>query len=133
VVNQREFDLSCEWGVEGLLVLKPAADAIVIVDVLSFSTGVDIALSNGAAVLPYRWKDDSAKQFAAEKGAGRRAQGRRHVHAFAGVSALDPRRHCHRLAITQRKHACAQHGRRSCFHRLPAQRARPWLAARASL
>ena len=79
MVNQREFDLSCEWGVEGLLVLKPAADAIVIVDVLSFSTAVDIALSNGAAVLPYRWKDDSAKQFAAEKGAvladGRRAGG----------------------------------------------------------
>jgi 2-phosphosulfolactate phosphatase len=64
---------------EGLFALQPAADAIVIVDVLSFSTAVDIALSNGAAVLPYRWKDDSAKQFAAEKGAvladGRRAGG----------------------------------------------------------
>ena len=82
--DQGEFELRCEWGLEGLLALQPAADAMVIVDVLSFSTAVDVALSNGAEVLPYRWKaksgnDDSAKQFAAEKGAvladGRRAGG----------------------------------------------------------
>jgi transposase InsO family protein len=30
---------------------------------------VDIALAKGASVLPYRWKDDSSKRFAAEKGA----------------------------------------------------------------
>jgi 2-phosphosulfolactate phosphatase len=41
----------------------------VIVDVLSFSTAVDIALSKGASVLPYRWKDGSAKGFAVAKGA----------------------------------------------------------------
>jgi 2-phosphosulfolactate phosphatase len=67
--DQSEYDLRCEWGLEGLLTLQPASDAVVIVDVLSFSTAVDIALSNGASVLPYRWKDDSAKRFAAEKGA----------------------------------------------------------------
>jgi 2-phosphosulfolactate phosphatase len=76
--DQREFDLKCEWGLEGLLALLPA-DAIVIVDVLSFSTAVDIALSNGAVVLPYRWNDESAIRFAAEMGAvladGRRAGG----------------------------------------------------------
>jgi 2-phosphosulfolactate phosphatase len=67
--DQAEYDLRCEWGLEGLLALQPASDAIVIVDVLSFSTAVDIALSNGAVVLPYRWKDESAKRFAAERGA----------------------------------------------------------------
>jgi len=67
--DQREFDLKCEWGVHGLLALQPASDAVVIVDVLSFSTAVDIAVSNGASVLPYRWKDDSARSFAMEKGA----------------------------------------------------------------
>jgi 2-phosphosulfolactate phosphatase len=67
--NQSEYDLRCEWGLEGLLALQPASDAVVIVDVLSFSTAVDIALSNGASVLPYRWNDYSAKSFAAEKGA----------------------------------------------------------------
>jgi 2-phosphosulfolactate phosphatase len=53
----------------GLLALAPASDAVVIVDVLSFSTAVDIAVSNGASVFPYRWKDDSARRFAHEKGA----------------------------------------------------------------
>lgn len=67
--DQREFDLKCEWGLDGLLALQPFSDAIVIVDVLSFSTAVDIAMSNGASVLPYRWKDDSAKHFAQENGA----------------------------------------------------------------
>jgi 2-phosphosulfolactate phosphatase len=67
--DQREYDLKCEWGLEGLAALEPTADAVVIVDVLSFSTAVDIALSRGASVLPYRWKDDSAARFAAENGA----------------------------------------------------------------
>ncbi len=52
-------------GPQGVLAIESASDAIVIVDVLSFSTAVDIALSNGAAVLPYRWNDHSASQFAA--------------------------------------------------------------------
>ena len=43
--------LRCEWGLEELLALRPFCDAVVIVDVLSFSTAADIALSNGAAVL----------------------------------------------------------------------------------
>ena len=54
---------------EGLLALLPVSDAVVIVDVLSFSTAVDIAVSQGASVLPYRWKDSSADRFALEKGA----------------------------------------------------------------
>jgi len=44
-------------------------DAVVIVDVFSFSTAVDIALSRGASVLPYRWKDGSASRFARDHGA----------------------------------------------------------------
>ena len=67
--DQAEYDLRCEWGMRGLLALAPASDAVVIVDVLSFSTAVDIAVSNGACVFPYRWKDDSAFRFAREKGA----------------------------------------------------------------
>jgi hypothetical protein len=34
--DQREFDLKCEWGLDGLLALQPFSDAIVIVDILSF-------------------------------------------------------------------------------------------------
>jgi 2-phosphosulfolactate phosphatase len=65
--DQAEYDLRCEWGLHGLESLMPACDVVVIVDVLVFSTAVDVAVANGAAVLPYRWRDDSARQFADEK------------------------------------------------------------------
>jgi 2-phosphosulfolactate phosphatase len=61
--------LRCEWGLQGLLALQTDSDAVVIVDVLTFSTAVDVALSRGASVFPYRWNDDAAKTFAAERGA----------------------------------------------------------------
>jgi 2-phosphosulfolactate phosphatase len=67
--DQGKYGLRCEWGLEGLSALQSTADAVVIVDVLSFSTAVDVALSRGASVLPYRWKDASAARFAAENGA----------------------------------------------------------------
>jgi 2-phosphosulfolactate phosphatase len=66
---QARYDLRCEWGLQGVLALAPSADAVIVVDVLSFSTAVDIAVSRGASVLPYRWNDDSAAEFAARKGA----------------------------------------------------------------
>jgi 2-phosphosulfolactate phosphatase len=64
---QAEYDLRCEWGLPGLLHVSTGCDAVVIVDVLSFSTAVDIAVARGASVLPYRWKDDSAALFAEER------------------------------------------------------------------
>ncbi|MGA2117307.1 MAG: 2-phosphosulfolactate phosphatase [Bryobacteraceae bacterium] len=65
--HQADYDLRCEWGLHGLRSVGPGSDAIVVVDVLSFSTAVDIAVSNGASVLPYRWKDETAAQFAQAK------------------------------------------------------------------
>jgi len=67
--DQTDCDLRCEWGMQGLLALASTSHAVVIVDVLSFSTAVDIAVSNGACVFPYCWKDDSAARFAREKDA----------------------------------------------------------------
>jgi Phosphosulfolactate phosphohydrolase and related enzymes len=63
--DQQEFDIRCEWGVIGVTVLAPVSDVVIIVDVLSFSTCVDIAVDHGATVFPFPWKDESAVKFAA--------------------------------------------------------------------
>jgi 2-phosphosulfolactate phosphatase len=63
--DQHEFDLRCEWGEHGVTTLAPLSDVVVIVDVLSFSTSVDIAVAQGAVVFPYPWRDTRAAEFAA--------------------------------------------------------------------
>ncbi len=50
--DQQDFDIRLEWGVQGLDHLA-ASDVIVVVDVLSFTTSVVIAVSRDATVLPY--------------------------------------------------------------------------------
>jgi 2-phosphosulfolactate phosphatase len=62
--NQAEFEVRCEWGEKGVLQLSPVSDVVVIIDVLSFSTCIDIANSRGAIVFPYQWKDESIQAFA---------------------------------------------------------------------
>lgn len=64
IFTQAEFNLRCEWGAAGITQLAPISDVVVIVDVLSFSTSVDIATRNGAIAFPYRWKDESALAYA---------------------------------------------------------------------
>lgn len=68
--NQAEFQIRCEWGHRGLLELAAISDVVIIVDVLSFTTALDIAVSRGAAIFPYPLKDESAARYAEECGAG---------------------------------------------------------------
>lgn len=67
--TQIGFDARFEWGMDGMRRLAPVSDVVVIVDTLSFSTCVDVAVSRGAIVFPYRWRDESAVTFAREQGA----------------------------------------------------------------
>ncbi len=67
--DQSEFRLRFEWGLEGLQALSGDCEAVVIVDVLSFSSCADVACSRGATVFPYRWKDDRAAAFAEKNNA----------------------------------------------------------------
>jgi 2-phosphosulfolactate phosphatase len=57
--DQAAYDVRCEWGLAGVERLSDAASAVVVVDVLSFTTSVDIAVSRGATVYPYRWGRDN--------------------------------------------------------------------------
>lgn len=67
-LDQSDYAIRCEWGQQGIERLT-AAEVIIIVDVLSFSTCVDITVSRGATVLPYRWKDETAIAYASEQNA----------------------------------------------------------------
>ncbi len=62
-----DIQVDFAWGKAGLNDRLPASNVVVIVDVLSFSTAVDVAVSRGAAVLPYRYRDATAAAFAAEQ------------------------------------------------------------------
>lgn len=76
---QQQAGVRLEWGEAGVEHLAAGADVVVVVDVLSFGTCVEVAVSRGAAVLPFRWRDARATAFAAEQGAllaGERAAGR---------------------------------------------------------
>jgi 2-phosphosulfolactate phosphatase len=58
----------CEWGVTGHDSLG-AADVVIVVDVFSFSTCVDVAVGRGASILPHSWQDESAAKYAASQDA----------------------------------------------------------------
>lgn len=64
IFDQAEYNIRCEWGKQGVARLAPISDVIIIVDVLSFSTAVDIATGQGALVYPYRWQDETVYEFA---------------------------------------------------------------------
>lgn len=67
--SQSAFDVRCEWGEQGIAQLASISDVVIVVDVLSFTTSVEIATSRDAMVFPYRWNDASAETFAASVGA----------------------------------------------------------------
>lgn len=69
IFDQAENAIRCEWGQAGVEALAPISDVVIIVDVLSFSTCVDIATARGASILPFSRKDDSAHQYAGEQNA----------------------------------------------------------------
>jgi len=59
----------CEWGESAVRRLSAEADVVVVVDVLSFTTCVDVAVSRGGRILPIRPGAPDAEAFAARHGA----------------------------------------------------------------
>lgn len=65
--DQADYAIRCEWGEQGVAALAPISDVVIIVDVFSFTTCVDMATAQGATVYPYR--GDDAAGFAQSVGA----------------------------------------------------------------
>lgn len=87
--DQAEFDVRCEWGERGVALLAPMSDVVIIVDVLSFTTSVEIATGQGAKVFPYSWKDDRAEEFARSVGAEVADRNNPHRYSLSPASLLN--------------------------------------------
>lgn len=74
---QQEHGVRFEWGPTGAQLMATEAACLVVVDVLSFTTSVTVAVEAGTQVFPYAWRDETAAAFARDKKAalavGRRA------------------------------------------------------------
>ena len=61
---QPSYRIRFDWGPAGAEAVGADADVLVVVDVLSFTTTLSVALETGAQVLPYRWNDETAADHA---------------------------------------------------------------------
>src|SRR5262244_828191 len=88
--DQRDFQIRCEWGLRGVQVLAPVSDVVIVVDVLSFSTSVDIAVARGAIVFPFPMQDTGAADYAASMDAQLAARRRsKTVYSLSPESLLE--------------------------------------------
>ena len=92
VFDQADYDVRCEWGLQGLRRLAPISDVVVIVDVLSFTTCVEMGVSGGGLLFPYRWRDETAAEFAESIGAelaGGRGGGARYSLSPGSILSIE--------------------------------------------
>ncbi len=61
--DQNEYQVRCEWGQRGLTELAPVSDVVILVDLLSFTTALDVATSRGTTVFPYPLKGAAASNY----------------------------------------------------------------------
>jgi 2-phosphosulfolactate phosphatase len=55
IEDQAGFDPRLAWASEGGTLLAPVCPVLVVVDILRFTTAVEVATTNGAQVIPRRW------------------------------------------------------------------------------
>jgi 2-phosphosulfolactate phosphatase len=86
--GQTAYRLRLDWGLTGARALVSDArpgDVAVVVDVLSFTTTLAVAVERGIEVFPYPWASEQAPAYAEERGAVL-ARGRREGLATGAVS-----------------------------------------------
>jgi 2-phosphosulfolactate phosphatase len=81
VFTQDGFDLRVEWGIDGVRALGPHCAVVIVVDVLVFTTTVDVVLGRGGRVLPLPWHDERAARAAEAAGATLTPSGLREIDA----------------------------------------------------
>jgi 2-phosphosulfolactate phosphatase len=69
VYEQDGYDVRVEWGRDGVRNLGRECAVLVVIDVLVFTTSVDIAVGRGGRVLPLPRRDERAAEAAREAGA----------------------------------------------------------------
>jgi len=69
VWTQGEYRVRFDWGPVGAEAVGAGAAVVAVVDVLSFTTTLSVAVDCGIAVRPYRWRDESAERVARESDA----------------------------------------------------------------
>ena len=63
---QTSYDVRFEWGPAGAAALAPSSSCLAVVDVLSFSTSVTVAVEAGTRVYPCAWPAEPAAESGAE-------------------------------------------------------------------
>jgi 2-phosphosulfolactate phosphatase len=94
--RQPGWAIRFDWGLPGAVAIARGAAAVVVVDVLSFTTTLSVAVDEGVEVFPFRFRDPSAAAFAATRGAvlaiGRQEAGPSGV-SLSPLSVQDAARH----------------------------------------
>jgi 2-phosphosulfolactate phosphatase len=67
--GQAEHAVRFDWGPTGAAAVARDADVAVVVDVLSFTTTLTVAVERGMTVWPFPWKDARAAAYAEERDA----------------------------------------------------------------
>ncbi|MBM7520274.1 2-phosphosulfolactate phosphatase [Nocardioides nitrophenolicus] len=67
--HQARHRIRLEWGPTGGAAVVEGADIAVVVDVLSFTTSLSVAVSRGTLVHPFAWRDERAQQYADQRDA----------------------------------------------------------------
>jgi 2-phosphosulfolactate phosphatase len=89
--SQQAWATRCEWGCEAAAALAPA-DVVIVVDVFSFTTCVDVAVARGVRIIPYGWNgwhDPAAAEFARAHGAELAGKRRTSRYSLAPKSYLE--------------------------------------------
>ena len=103
--SQTAYDLRFDWAPAGVAAVALGAAVVVVVDVLSFTTTLALAVERGIAVMPFPWreaKEREAKEVAAEHDAtlavGRSEAGPGEI-SLSPRSLLDPPAGVRRLVL----------------------------------